>query len=165
MNRYTQQHISEGASVLASCFFIGHRDAPRELLPLLIEAVERHIRDYGVTHFTVGRYGNFDRLAAQAVIEAKKRYHVALSLLLPYHPYDHPIQTPKGFDNTFYPPGMECVPKRVAIVRANLYMIQNSDYLIAYDKGYIGNTRDLVAAARRREKKGLMGVENLAEYR
>ena len=41
------------------CFFIGHREAGDELLPALTEAVERHITEYGITSFMVGRYGNF----------------------------------------------------------------------------------------------------------
>ena len=30
---------------------------------------------------------------------------------------------PEGFDGSFYPEGMEKVPRRVAIVRANRYMV------------------------------------------
>lgn len=56
------------------CFFIGHREAGDELLPTLTEAVERHITEYGITSFMVGRYGNFDKMAARAVIGAKKRH-------------------------------------------------------------------------------------------
>ena len=149
---------------IKTCFFIGHRDAPSSLLPFLVEAVERHITEYGVTEFIVGQYGNFDRLAAQAVKDAKKRCQgAALSLLLPYHPFDRPIPVPDGFDGTFYPPGMETVPKRAAIVRANRYMMENSRFLICYNKGNVGNTRQLVEAALRREKKDLIRVENLAE--
>ena len=148
---------------MASCFFIGHHDAPDTLLPLLLETVERHYSCYAVRSFTVGMYGSFDRMAARAVMGLKQRCPVTLSLLLPYHPFERPIPAPEGFDNTFYPPGMEDVPKRAAIVRANRYMIAHSDYLIAYDRGQIGNTRDLVAYARRREGKGQIHVENLAE--
>lgn len=54
-----------------SCFFIGHREAGAELLPLLAEAVERHITEYGVTDFYVGHYGSFDGMAAHAVKEAR----------------------------------------------------------------------------------------------
>ena len=133
-----------------NCFFIGHHDAPESMRPVLEEVVDRHIVDYNVTCFTVGRYGNFDRMAAGAVKAAKKRHpEVTLLLLLPYHPYDQPIQVPDGFDFTFYPPGMETAPKRVAILRANQYIIQHCDYLIAYDLGY-GNTGNIVEAARRR---------------
>lgn len=83
--------------------------------------------------FFVGHYGRFDALAAHAVKDAKKRHpEVTLMLLLPYHPFDRPIQTPKGFDRTFYPPGMETVPKKIAIVRANRYMADTCNFLIAY---------------------------------
>ena len=33
------------------CFFIGHHDAPETILPLIYEAVERHITEYGVSEF------------------------------------------------------------------------------------------------------------------
>ncbi len=109
---------------MSTCFFIGHREAPDSLFPLLAAEVERHITEYGVTDFVVGRYGRFDGMAARSVMEAKKRHpEVTLTLLLPYHPHDRPVPTPPGFDGTFYPPGMEAVPKRAAIVRANRYMV------------------------------------------
>ena len=69
-----------------TCFFIGHRDAPEALRPLLDEAVERHIAEYGVTDFVVGHYGRFDVMAARAVREAKPRHpEVTLTLLIPYY--------------------------------------------------------------------------------
>ena len=118
---------------MPTCFFIGHREAPDSLLPQLSAAVERHIMELGVTEFVVGIYGWFDSMAARTVRATKKHYpEVTLTLLLHYHPYDRPIPTPDGFDGTFYPPGMETVPKRAAIIRANRYMVEHSDYLIAY---------------------------------
>ena len=50
-----------------TCFFIGHRDAPDSLASELDALVERHITEYGVGEFVVGRYGGFDALAASAV--------------------------------------------------------------------------------------------------
>lgn len=145
------------------CFFIGHREAGDELLPALTAAVERHIAEYGVTSFMVGRYGNFDKLAARAVIDAKKRHpEVTLTLLLPYHPFDRPNPTPKGFDGTFYPPGMETVPKRAAIVRANRYMMENSSHLIAYAWHPASNAREILEAALKRQERGEICVTNLA---
>lgn len=65
------------------------------LAPALAETVERHITKYGVREFAVDRYGHFDYLAAQAVLEAKKRHtDVRLVYLRPYHPADCPIETP-----------------------------------------------------------------------
>lgn len=147
----------------ATCFFIGHREASDELLPALTAAVERHITEYGITSFIVGRYGNFDKLAARAVIDAKKRHpEVTLTLLLPYHPFDRPTPTPKGFDGTFYPPGMETVPKRVAIPHANRYMVRNSSHLIAYAWHPASNAREILETALKRQERGEMRVTNLA---
>jgi len=109
-----------------TCFFIGHREASSEVLPALTEAVAQHIVEYGVTEFIVGNYGGFDRMAAKAVIAAKKTFpNLVLSMLIPYHPAERPIEPPHGFDNTFYPPGMEKVPRKLAIVRANRYMVDH----------------------------------------
>lgn len=78
------------AFLMSICFFIGHRNAPETLKPLLAEAVERHIAEYGVTKFVVGHYGAFDRMAASTVRDAKKRYpEVTLTLLIPYYPYKY----------------------------------------------------------------------------
>ena len=146
---------------MKTCFFIGHRDAPEALRPLLSDAVERHITQCGVTEFIVGHYGRFDAMAASAVRAAKQQHpEISLVLLLPYYPF--PYET-DGFDATFYPPDMESVPKPFAIIRANEYMIRSADYLICYDRGQIGKTRDFVELARQRERKGLIHIENLAE--
>ena len=151
-------------SAMSTCFFIGHRDTGESVRPALVQAVEQHITECGVTDFVVGHYGGFDSLAAGAVRDAKERHQaVTLTLLLPYHPYNQPIPIPEGFDGTFYPPGMETVPKRVAIVRANRYMMENSSHLIAYAWHPASNARELMEYAQAREKKGKIHVENLAE--
>ena len=56
----------------------------------------------------------------------------------------------EGFDGTFYPPGMESVPRKVAIVRANRYVVDHVDYLIAYAWHPASNARELVEYAKRR---------------
>lgn len=145
---------------MKSCFFIGHREASDNLLPILQQTIEEHICTNHVTSFIVGYYGGFDRLAAQAVISLKKQYpQITLTLLLPYHPAERPIQTPPGFDNSYYPPNMEKVPRRLAIVRANQYIVDRSDYLIAYAWHPASNARNLVEYA---EKRGI-SITNLSD--
>ena len=132
------------------CFFIGHRDAMQDIVPALERTVEALITAHGVTEFFVGGYGGFDRLAAGAVIRAKRSHpHIALELLLPYHPSERPIEPPNGFDGTFYPPGMERVPRRLAILKANRYMVDHSDCIVAYVR-HPGNARNLLEYARKR---------------
>ena len=146
---------------MASCFFIGHRDAPDELRPLLAETVERYITLYGVTEFIVGHYGRFDAMAASAVRAAKKQHpEVKLMLLIPYYP---PPYDTSCYDCTYYPEGMEKIPKPYVIVRANEHMIKSCSYLICYCTGLIGKTRDFLELACQRERKGLMHITNLAE--
>ena len=135
-----------------SCFFIGHRHADRHIYESLLAAVETHISEYGATDFLVGHYGDFDRMAAQAVAEARHTHPgISLTMLLPYYPEDRAISVPPIFDGTFYPPGMEFCPKRYAIVRANQYAIEHNDYLIAYVTG-VGKSRDFLNYA---ERKGV----------
>ena len=144
---------------MKSCFFIGHREASSEVFSALTEAIEQHIVEYCVTKFIVGNYGGFDHMAAKAVIAAKERHpDISLSMLIPYHPAERAMEPPKGFDNTFYPPGMEKVPRRLAIVRANRYMVDHVDYLIAYAWHPASNARDLVEYARIREQRNLISV-------
>ena len=152
---------------MKTCFFIGHRNAPETVRPLLDAAVERHITEYGVDRFLVGRYGTFDAMAAGAVARAKQSHpDVELLLLLPYHPAERPVELPQGFDGSYYPEGMERVPRRLAIVRANEYVIRHvCGYLIAYDRYLATKTHDFVDLALRREKKGLMHVTNLANLK
>ncbi len=139
-----------------TCFFIGSRYASSSIEQQLMEAVEKHIIEYGVTTFTVGHYGLFDSLVIRVLRDAKKRHKdIKLYLLAPYA-LDQNRKAPEEFNGTFYPDGLEFVPKRYAIVKANRYMVQHSDYLISYPG--VGNSRKLVDYALGREKKGLIKV-------
>lgn len=158
-----EKPFDEGDAI-SICFFIGHRDAPEWLVQPLRDAVERCIEQRNIANYVVGRYGRFDMLAARAVFDAKERHpDIRLTLLLTYYDPVAPIDLLLGFDDSIYPDGLELVPKRAAIIRANRYMVLHSDYLIAYDKEQIGNTRELVRYAQRCEKRGLIHVENLAQ--
>lgn len=149
---------------MASCFFIGHRETDASLLPKIKAAAERLIKQRQVSDFYVGMYGNFDRLAGEAVIQLKRDYSgVRLFLVLPYHPADRPIKAPPGYDGTFYPDGMEAVSRRYAIVKANRTMIVTCDWLIAHVTHTVSNAHNLFDYALRRQKKGLIHVVNLGD--
>lgn len=149
-----------------ACFFIGHRDTSSAVFCQLCQTVEQHIVVHGVTSFYVGHYGRFDSLAAEAVILAKTHHpEVKLYLLLPYHPYNCPITTPDGFDGTYYPPGMENVPNRFAIIRANQHMVKTCGYLIAYVSHPSGGSQKILEMALRRQARKEMHVCNLGGWR
>lgn len=149
---------------MSTCFFIGHRDASENIFPQLKAEVARHVIEYGVTDFLVGSYGNFDSLAAQAVKEVKVHCPgVTLTRLLPYHPKDRPVPIVRGFDGAWYPPGMEYVPKKYAIVQANRQAVDASTHLIAYVSRPSSNSHELLEYAQKREKQGLIRVTNLVD--
>lgn len=146
---------------MGSCFFIGNHDTPPEVEQGLKAEAERHIAEYGVTHFVVGHYGTFDAMAARAVAEAKKSHpDVSLTILLPYYPAAPDTLPDVAIDDTLYPSGMESVPKRLAITRANRYVIDRCDYLIAYVHTP-GNARKFLEYAQRRERRGLIKITEL----
>lgn len=150
---------------MKSCFYIGHRESDERLLPQLIALVERLIEEKQVTFFYVGGYGGFDRVAAAAVKVAKRKYsEITLLLVLPYNPAERTVETPFGFDGTYYPDGLENVPKRYAIARVNKIMIDASDWLVAYVCHGASNSKALLEYAERRQRKGLIQIENLADY-
>ncbi len=147
-----------------TCFFIGHREADERVYSRLRQSVERLITEEKVSMFYVGNHGSFDRLAAHAVIDAKRQYpNIILMLVLPYHPGERPVELPNGLDGTYYPEALENTPRRFAIVRANKIMVDTSDWLICYVWHPASNARNLLEYARRREKRGWIQIENLAE--
>ena len=149
---------------MKSCFFIGHREADERLLPYLIGVIRQLVMDESVRYFYVGGYGGFDRIAGMAVKEVKKQYPgITLHLVLPYHPAERSIEPPPGYDGTYYPEGLEGVPRQYAIVKANKILVDTCDWLIAYVRHGASNSQKILEYAERREKKGLIHVLNLAE--
>ena len=63
-----------------------------------------------------------------------------------------------GFDGSFYPEGMERVPRRLAIVRANRYMAAHVDFLIAYVRHPGSNARELLLYAEGLERRGRLRI-------
>lgn len=147
-----------------SCYFIGHREADERLLPVLIETIQQLISKENVRYFYVGGYGGFDRIAGLAVKEVKKQNaDITLHLVLPYHPAERAVEAPDGYDGSYYPEGLENVPRQYAIVRVNRVMVDTSDWLIAYVRHGASNSRKILEYAQRREKKDLIHVLNLAD--
>ena len=148
-----------------SCFFMGHREADERLLPRLELVIDRLIQEDRVRYFYVGGYGGFDRIAAAAVKRVKQKYpDITLMRVLPYHPAERPTEAPAGFDGTYHPEGLENKPRRYAIVRTNIIMVDTCDWLVCYVCHGASNSRNLLEYARRREEKSLIQILNIAEY-
>lgn len=147
-----------------SCFFIGHRESDEGLIPDLQVVVERLVREENVRYFYVGSYGGFDRIATTVLKTAKKQHpNIVLMRVLAYHPSERPVDLPDGFDGTYYPEGLERVPKRLKIVQVNRLLVDESDWLVCCVRHGAGNSGRLLEYAKRRKEKGLIKIENLAE--
>ena len=134
------------------CFFIGHRNAPESIYLNIVLTIEKLIVENGVKEFIVGSYGMFDSMVIRALQQTKIKYpEIVLLLLTPYHPSVKNVIKPEGFDDIYYPEGMEFVTYRAAIVRANELVIEKSGFLIAYFVHKASNTSKFVDYAK--EKK------------
>ena len=132
------------------CFMVGHRDANMDVYQKLEVAVNLHIMEHGIDEFIIGHYGNFDRMAARAVQDAKILHpKVKLTLLRPYLD-DYPL--PEGFDGSIYPDGLEAVPRRFAILQANHKIIECCTHVIVYVRYTFGGAYQCLEYARRKKK-------------
>lgn len=139
---------------MKSCFLIGNADTPQYVFSSLCEQIESLIANENVESFLVGHYGNFDRIAVSALRTVKKRYpQIILQLLLPYHPAERMVEAPEDFDGTYYPEGMETVPKPFCIVRANRKAVETSDYMICYVQNKAGNAYGILQYAIQKGKR------------
>lgn len=138
---------------MTSCFMIGHRECMGDILPRVEAAAEWVVQEKGVDTFFIGHYGGFDRIAAAAIRQVKQRNpQVKLVMVLPYHPASRPIELPNGFDESYYPEGMERVPLRYAIVQANRRMVDQADFLIVAVSHPASNAKAITDYAARRGK-------------
>lgn len=150
-----------------TCCFFGHSEIWAFIDDDLDDAVERHIAEHDVTAFLVGNYGQFDHMAARAVMAAKARHPgVRLELMLPYPPeLGRALPSIKGYDRFIYPGALEGVPPRAAIPRLNRMMVDASDYAIAYVAYPWGGARKTLEYAQRRERQGRLVILNLGKPR
>ena len=132
-----------------------------EIRAQLSEAVEMLIQE-GATLFTVGGYGDFDWMAASVLHVLKGCYpHIQSILVLAYlnreQDWDEERREAwekdlKLFDGTVYPP-LENVPKRLAIVRRNTWMVDEADVVVAYVRHSWGGAAKTLEYAQRKGKR------------
>lgn len=141
------------------CFLFGQSTAPAAVVELVEKAAERHYLELGIRTFVIGSRGNFDSYGAAAIKRLKKKYaDIMLQLLLAYHPSERSVALSDGFDSSYYPP-LETVPRRLAIIKANQYMVDCADSIICYANS-VGNSRKVFEYAMRR-RAGEIEIENL----
>ena len=133
------------------CSFIGHRDCPNDIIPSLYKTIEFLIKEKNVDKFYVGTHGNFDFIAEKVLNEILKTYNfIEYKKVLAYMPIikDENLD----YNNTIFIEGLEVVHPKVAIIKRNRWMINNSDFLICYVNQKITNAYSFMKYAKNRGK-------------
>ena len=139
---------------MGACTFFGHRDCPSSVKESLYAAVEGLICNQQVDTFYVGTQGSFDRMTYAALVELRKRYqHIKVYRVLAYMPRLSDIAQDRSvLGDTILPEGIEKVHPRYAIVHRNNWMIDRSDYVIAYVTHPTGGAYQAVERAKKKGK-------------
>ena len=115
---------------MPSCTFFGHRDSPDSLKPKLQSVVIDLITNHGVDMFYVGNQGAFDRLVRGVLREIVQECPQAqYAVVLAYTPSGRPAADAA---DTMLPEVIELVHPRYAISWRNNWMLQRSDFVVAY---------------------------------
>lgn len=119
------------------------------------------IEKENVTEFYNGYKGAFDSLCARTVNELKKDYPFIKSFwVLSYMPREKDDCTDnllKLFDESIYP-DLENVHPRFAIVKCNEWMVNNSDFLIAYVKHEWGGAFQTLRYAKKKKHISIINL-------
>lgn len=133
--------------------FCGHRQLyEAEKVRAWLYAVTEQLIAEGAETFYLGGYGAFDEMAAAVLAEHKRAYpHIRRVLVLAYL---NRGENKEGYDGTVYPP-LEGVPRRLAIVRRNRWMVEVADVVVAWVDHTWGGAAQTLRYARQKGKRVL----------
>ncbi len=139
------------------CCFAGHKDLLKKdsLYHDVYNKCEELVKKEGVNCFWVGNYGNFDHLAAHIVNDLKIKYpHIKLELILPYVTQaisEYREIYYKKYDNILIADIPYTTPARFRILKCNQYMVNCSQFIIAYvNNSFCGAAKTLEYARRKK---------------
>ena len=145
---------------MPSCTFFGHQIINKDIKELLMCQIEKLITEYGVNVFYVGNNGQFDDLVAEVLRKLKSRNpQISYSIVLAYLPEREKEHNQPSYTETIYPEGLEDTPPRFAISKRNKWMVQQSEYVIAYVEHSFGGAAQFTEYARKKHRM----VINLAD--
>ena len=138
------------------CSFAGHSEIHNQNLVETIKIKGKElITEYGVNEFWVGHYGDFDHYAAKAIRELKQEYDIELVLVIPYltkEIEEYKEEYYRNFDAVLMGDVPEKTPNKLKIIKANQYMVNESEYLICYVKNSWGGAAKTLEYAKRKKK-------------
>lgn len=142
---------------MGACTFCGHGHiygSYEAVQRKCYTTVENLIKTGDVDRFLIGNYGDFDSIAASVCLSLKYQYpHIAVSLVLPYyrpHLDDFTKERYNKFDYVITP-DFEKTPHKYRIIKANEYMVDQADTLIAYVK-YGGGAEKALKYAKKQNR-------------
>lgn len=148
------------------CTFAGHREVYQaNISEMLDKAISKIINTDDSFRFLVGGMGEFDGMCSSAVRRAKRKYpnkEIRLELVLPYLTQelnDNKLYYKTSFDDVVIPIELAGVHYKSAITKRNRWMVEQSDWLIAFVYRDFGGAYTTLHYA---EKKGLK-IINLAK--
>ena len=158
-----------------TCAFLGNdydkilgRKSGHNTPPNLKERIKAEIinliENEDVTEFLVGELGGYEIDAYDTVLEVQKEYPsiqiiLVISKITDLHevgaPKDTYIPERRSFDDFIFPSKCELGYKKLGIVYRNRYIIENTDFIIAYNR-YEGRAYEFCKAAK---GKGVTVIE------
>ncbi len=112
--------------------------------------ITKNLIEDGERTFYLGGYGEFDRLAAAVLSEHKENYpEIERILVLPYLDIKPDM---KDYDASVYPP-LEHVPRRYAILRRNMWMVDQAGTLVGHVTHAWGGAAKTFEYVQRRGKR------------
>ena len=149
-----------------TCTFCGHSriyvDADK-VKAQLKDTVQRLIAVEHFNCFLVGNYGDFDHMAASVCLDAKKQYpHIVVDLVIPYYrpQIDEYDKVRYGrFDNVIFPE-LEGTPYQYRIIKANQYMVDSADAVVAFVTATYGGAAKTLKYAMEKKKRIILVQEN-----
>lgn len=142
-----------------SCTFIGHRDCSADIKSALYDIINNLIIKENVSTFYVGTHGNFDKYVYEVLCMLEKKYEIKVFAVLAYL-NNGKKQNFYDINHTIYPCVLENVPLRFAINKRNMYMIEQSQYMVCYINNTFSNSYRFVSKAINKNLK----VFNIGKY-
>ena len=143
--------MEEVLTLTSACFF-GHRDVPVNLDSVLMETITDFVKNKGVTNFYVGNNGRFDDMVLHALKRVKQSFpNISYCVVLSYYPQN---KLPFSLQHvkTVFPAEVAAVPKKVAIIRRNKWMIDHSEFVVSYVRRNFGGAASAVEYAKKKER-------------
>lgn len=133
------------------CCFFGHRDTPNNIADKLEQTIIDLIENKSVDTFYMGNQGGFDSMVRHTLKKLKQKYpHINYAVVLAYMPGKK--EKYEDYSDTIYPDGLENVPPKFAIDRRNRWLIDNSDYIVAYISRSYGGAAKFYELALKKKK-------------